>query len=191
MAVIFDPASGRVSARDVAVWDPLVRLIHWSLALMILLNGAITDGESKLHEWVGYAALGLVGLRMIWAIIGPRHARFSAFPPSVPRAIRYARTVLSGDRTVHLSHNPLGALMVYNLWLAVIALGMTGYMMTTIRFFGLGWVEDMHELIFNWLVISVALHVAGVAFDTWRSGVNLVRAMVVGRKRIPQETEVK
>jgi cytochrome b len=191
MAVIFDPASGRVSARDVAVWDPLVRLIHWSLALMILLNGAITDGESKLHEWVGYAALGLVGLRMIWAIIGPRHARFSAFPPSVPRAIRYARTVLSGDRTVHLSHNPLGALMVYNLWLAVIALGMTGYMMTTIRFFGLGWVEDMHELIFNWLVISVALHVAGVAFDTWRSGVNLVRAMVVGRKRIPQETEVE
>ncbi|MCX8225409.1 MAG: cytochrome b/b6 domain-containing protein [Sulfitobacter sp.] len=191
MAVIFDPASGRVSARDVAVWDPLVRLIHWSLALMILLNGAIIDGESKLHEWVGYAALGLVGLRMIWAIIGPRHARFSAFPPSVPRAIRYARTVLSGDRTVHLSHNPLGALMVYNLWLAVIALGMTGYMMTTIRFFGLGWVEDMHELIFNWLVISVALHVAGVAFDTWRSGVNLVRAMVVGRKRIPQETEVK
>jgi cytochrome b len=191
MAVIFDPASGRVSARDVAVWDPLVRLIHWSLALMILLNGAITDGESKLHEWVGYAALGLVGLRMIWAIIGPRHARFSAFPPSVPRAIRYARTVLSSDRTVHLSHNPLGALMVYNLWLAVIALGMTGYMMTTIRFFGLGWIEDMHELIFNWLVISVALHVAGVAFDTWRSGVNLVRAMVVARKRIPQETEVK
>ena len=191
MAVIFDPANGRVSARDVAVWDPLVRLIHWSLALMILLNGAITDGESKLHEWVGYAALGLVGLRMIWAIVGPRHARFSAFPPSVPRAIRYARTVLSGDRTVHLSHNPLGALMVYNLWLAVIALGMTGYMMTTIRFFGLGWVEDMHELIFNWLVISVALHVAGVAFDTWRSGVNLVRAMVVGRKRIPQETEVE
>ncbi len=191
MAVVLDPASGRVSARDVAVWDPLVRLIHWSLALMILLNGAITDGESKLHEWVGYAALGLVGLRMIWAIIGPRHARFSAFPPSVPRAIRYARSVLSGDRSVHLSHNPLGALMVYNLWLAVIALGMTGYMMTTIRFFGIGWVEDMHELIFNWLAISVVLHVAGVAFDTWRSGVNLVRAMVIGRKRIPQGTEVE
>ena len=191
MTIASDPASGRANARDVPVWDPLVRLIHWSLALLILLNGAILDDESKLHEWVGYAALGLVGLRIVWAFIGPRHARFSAFPPSVPRAIRYLRAALGGDRTVHLSHNPLGALMVYNLWLTVIALGVTGYMMTTIRFFGLDWVEDAHELAFNWLILSVALHVAGVAFDSWRSGVNLGRAMVNGRKRIPQGTDVE
>ncbi|WP_298858770.1 cytochrome b/b6 domain-containing protein [uncultured Sulfitobacter sp.] len=191
MSVIADPVSGREGARDVAVWDPLVRLIHWSLALMILLNGAITDDESKLHEWVGYVALGLVGLRIVWAFIGPRHARFSAFRPSIARAVQYTRAVMRGDRTVHLSHNPLGALMVYNLWLAVIGLGVTGYMMTTLRFFGVGWLEEMHEGLFVWLIFSVALHVAGVAFDTWRSGVNLVRAMVVGRKRIPQGTDVE
>lgn len=73
---------GRASARQVAVWDPLVRLIHWSVALTILLNGAFVEEESKTHEWVGYVALGLVGLRLVWALIGPRHARFSAFPPT-------------------------------------------------------------------------------------------------------------
>jgi cytochrome b len=52
-------------------------------------------------------------------------------------------------------------------------------------------VEEAHELIFNWLILSVALHVAGVAFDSWRSGVNLVRAMVIGRKRVPQGTKLE
>ncbi|ASM73762.1 MULTISPECIES: cytochrome b/b6 domain-containing protein [Roseobacteraceae] len=188
MSVVSESASGREGAREVVVWDPLVRLIHWSLALMILLNGAFTDDDGALHQWVGYVALGLVGIRTIWAIIGPQHARFAVFPPSPMRALRYLR---ARDRTVHLSHNPLGALMVYNLWLTVIALGVTGYMMTTPKFFGLEWVEEVHELAFNWLMLSVALHVAGVVFDTWRSGVNLVRAMITGRKRIPKGTSVE
>lgn len=183
--------SGRASAREVVVWDPLVRLIHWSLALTILLNGTFIEEESKTHEWIGYVALGLVGLRLVWALIGPKHARFSAFPPSPARAIHHLRAMLSGDKTVHLSHNPLGALMVYNIWASVIAIGITGYMMTTITFFGVDWVEEVHEIVFGWLVFSVALHVAGVAFDTWRSGVNLVRAMINGRKTIPYGREVE
>lgn len=191
MSIASDQTSGRDSARDVAVWDPLVRLIHWSLAFAILLNGAITDDESKLHEWVGYVALGLVGLRLIWGIIGPRHARFSTFPPSLPASISHVGSLLADAGKVHLSHNPLGALMAYNLWLTVIALGVTGYMMTTVRYFGIDWVEDLHELAFDWLLISVALHVAGVGFDSRRSGVNLIRAMITGRKRIPHGTDVE
>ena len=183
--------SGREGARDVAVWDPLVRLIHWSLALTILLNGTFVEEESQTHEWIGYVALGLVGIRLVWALIGPKHARFSAFPPSPARAVHHLRAMLSGDKAVHLSHNPLGALMVYNIWVSVIAIGITGYMMTTITFFGVDWVEEAHEVIFGWLIFSVALHVAGVAFDTWRSGVNLVRAMINGKKAIPYGREVE
>ena len=191
MAAVAQQTSGRVSAREVAVWDPLVRLIHWSLALTILLNGTFIEEESKTHEWIGYIALGLVGLRLVWALIGPKHARFSAFPPSPARAVNHLRAMLSGDKTIHLSHNPLGALMVYNIWASVIAIGITGYMMTTITFFGVDWVEEAHEVIFGWLLFSVALHVAGVAFDTWRSGVNLVRAMINGRITIPYGREVE
>ncbi len=80
--------------------------------------------------------------------------------------------------------------MVYNIWLSVIAIGVTGFMMTTITFFGIDWVEELHEAVFNWLLFSVALHVAGVAFDTRRSGVNLVRAMINGRKTIPEGRDV-
>lgn len=185
MDAVSQQANGRASAREVTVWDPLVRLIHWSLALMILLNGTVVDEESQAHEWIGYIALGLVGLRLVWALVGPKHARFSAFPPNPGQAVRHIRAIMTGDRSVHLSHNPLGALMVYNIWLSVIGIGVTGYMMTTIAFFGVDWVEEVHEAVFVWLLVSVAMHVAGVAFETWWSGVNLVRAMINGRKTIP------
>ena len=183
-------ASGRSGARDIAVWDPLVRIIHWSLALTIALNATLIDDDSALHQWIGYVAVLLVSLRLVWALIGPRSARFSAFPPNPAKALRYLRGVRAGDRTIYLSHNPLGGLMVYNLWLTVIALGVTGYMMTTLRYFGIDWVEEAHELAFSWLMVSVALHVAGVAAVSRRSGVNLVRAMVNGRKEIREESKV-
>ena len=191
MTSIAKEKSGRASAREVAVWDPLVRLVHWSLALTILLNGAFVEEESMTHEWIGYVALGLVALRLIWALIGPKHARFSAFPPIPMRAVNHLGAILSGDRKIHLSHNPLGALMVYNIWLSVIGLGVTGYMMTTLTFFGVDRDEEAHEAIFAWLIFSVVLHIAGVAFDSWRSGVNLARSMVTGRKNIPMGSELE
>ncbi|MGH1407759.1 MAG: cytochrome b/b6 domain-containing protein [Rhodomicrobiaceae bacterium] len=183
--------SERLSARNIMVWDPLVRLIHWNLAIAIILNGAIVDEESSLHEWIGYFAVGLIGIRLIWGLIGSSHARFSAFPPNPVAAIRHLVALSRGDKTVHLSHNPLGALMVYNIWLTVLLLGITGYMMGTISFFGVDWVEEAHEMAFNWLVFSIILHIVGVMFDTWRTGVPIVSAMINGRKRIPEDSPIE
>ncbi len=183
--------SGRSSARYVTVWDPLVRLIHWGLVLSILLNSTIIDEESNLYEWIGYIAVGLVGVRLIWGLIGPRYARFSIFPPNPAAALRHLVALSKGDKTLHLSHNPLGALMAYNIWVMVLILGVTGYMMGTIRFFGVEWVEEAHELAFNWLMISIAIHIGGVLFDSWRTGISLIRAVIDGRKRIPEGTSIE
>ena len=167
-------------------------MIHWSLALTILLNGAIVEDDGRVHEWIGYTALGLVGLRLVWAFAGPRHARFSAFPPNPVLALRHIRALLTGgDRIVYLSHNPVGALMVWNIWASVIGLGVTGYLLTIPAYDAVGWVEETHEVIFGWLVFSVVLHIAGVVFDTWWTGVNLIRAMITGRKSIRKGRNVK
>lgn len=185
-----EPAHGSDSSRVIPVWDPLVRLIHWTLLIAILLNGLILEPEGNWHHWVGYMAVALVAIRTIWGLLGPRPARFSAFPPRPKAALQHAREFFSETRTLHLSHNPLGALMAYNIWLTILAMGVTGYMMGTVRFFGLDWVEELHELAFNWLLLSIALHLLGVLVETKLSGVSLVKAMLDGRKRIPDGGKV-
>lgn len=177
------PAPGPGQA--IRVWDPLVRLVHWGVAGGVLLNAAFTDPEKQAHEAVGYVVVGLVVTRLLWGLVGSRPARFSAFPPNPVAAIRHLWGLRRGAKGVHLSHNPAGALMVYNLWATLLGMGLTGWMMTTPRYFGIEWVEELHEGLFNWLMISVALHLAGVVLDSLLTRVNLVRAMLDGKKRLP------
>lgn len=193
MGIINTHPGGRLDgAREIMVWDPLVRLIHWSLALVILTNGAFTNPEGELHEVVGFIALGLVITRLAWGIVGSKHARFSAFLPNPMAAIRHLRGMLLGDdEVVHLSHNPLGALMVYNIWGTVLLIVATGIMMGTRRYFGIAWVGGLHEIAFDWLVVSIALHVIGVFVEGAHTGVPLVRAMFDGKKRIGRGKEIE
>jgi cytochrome b len=181
------PAPGPFAVR---VWDPFVRIFHWSLATLFLLNAAILDDESKAHELVGYTIVFLVALRLVWGLIGTRYARFSAFPPNVGLALRHVAAMIGIGKAQepHLSHNPLGALMVYNLLASMLLLGLTGWMMTTTAFWGAEWLEETHEAIANWAILSVVLHVAGVAVETWRSKVPLVRAMLTGWKMVPRKS---
>ena len=104
------------SAGSAPVWDPIVRVTHWATALAITVNGLITEGGSTLHLWVGYSALALLALRLLWGVIGPEEARFSSFPPSVGGAIAHVRDLAAGRHSSHPSHNPAGSLMVYALW---------------------------------------------------------------------------
>lgn len=169
-----------------AVWDPLVRLIHWSVALLVLANATFVDDDSKLHEIVGYAAVGLVALRLVWGLIGTRHARFSDFPPNPRAALRHLAGHLTGRHSHYAGHNPAGALMAYNLWATLVGLGVTGYMMGTVQFFGYEWVEELHEALFGWLIASLVLHLGGVALDTLLTRVPLVPAMIHGKKPAPE-----
>ena len=178
-------------ARTIPVWDPLVRLIHWSVAATVLLNGTVTDPESELHHWLGYVAVGLIAVRLLWGLLAPGPARLGAFRPDPRAALGHIKAVLAGDRSVHVGHNPLGALMIWNIWSVIAVLAATGIMMGNVRFFGVEWVEELHEAAFNWLIVSVALHVCGVILDTRRTGVPLLRAMIDGKKRIPAGRDIE
>lgn len=173
----------------IKVWDPFVRVFHWAVVAGFTMNALIDDAESKLHEWIGYAILALVGLRVIWGIVGTRHARFADFPPSVSASVGQMTDMATGRRHIHAGHSPLGALMIYNLLLSLLAIGVTGYMMTTDTFFGVGWVEEAHEVLVTWAEVSVVFHVAGAILESRRLGVNLPRAMVTGYKELPQGRE--
>lgn len=48
----------------VRVWDPLVRLTHWGIALAVLVNGVLLRDGDIAHIWIGYGALALLLLRL-------------------------------------------------------------------------------------------------------------------------------
>lgn len=172
------------------VWDPLVRLFHWSLVASFAVAWLTADEWDALHEWAGYAAAALIGFRLLWGLAGPRYARFAQFIRSPRLTVNYIRASIRGQEPRYLGHNPLGAIMIVGLILAMAGTALTGWMYTLDAFWGVEWVEEMHELLANMLLIMVVVHVSGVVLSSLRHRENLVRAMINGRKRAPAASDI-
>lgn len=165
------------------VWDPLVRIGHWALVASVALAWLTRHSAGSWHEWLGYAALAIVGIRLLWGWVGTKRARFADFVRGPRATLSYAQQTLRGQEPRHLGHNPLGAWMIIALLVTVSLVGFTGWLYTTDRYWGVEWVEELHELLANLLLMLVALHVGGVLYASWRHRENLIGAMVHGRKR--------
>jgi cytochrome b len=164
------------------VWDPFVRVFHWSLLACVLLNEfAVDDGET-LHQWLGYAALALVGLRIVWGFVGTRHARFADFLPTPRRVLRHVTALFDGAPEHHWGHNPLGALMVFALLAMVLALGLSGWLQTTDAYWGVEWVQELHEALAEGLLWLAGLHAASALVMGRIERTRLIKAMVTGTK---------
>jgi cytochrome b len=172
------------------VWDPLVRTGHWLLAGAVAAAWLTSEGGGRWHEWIGYAALALVAVRVAWGFIGSRHARFAQFLRGPFHTLHYARQALAGSEPRHVGHNPLGAWMIVALLTVVAATGLTGWLFTTDAFWGDERVEDLHEALATTLLVLVPLHVAGVVVASLRHRENLAGAMVHGRKRPPTGDDI-
>lgn len=172
-------------AVKVRVWDPLVRVFHWSLVAGFVANAFLDRPGKDVHQWVGYAVAGLIALRVVWGFVGTRHARFADFLPSPSALLAQMQDMATGRRRVHEGHSPLGALMIFNLLLVMAGIAATGYMMTTLTFFGVEWVEEAHEALVVWAEVSVVAHVLAVVAESRRLGVNLPKSMVTGYKTLP------
>ena len=169
----------------VAVWDPLVRLTHWSVALLVFGNFVNESGSRTWHRYAGYACVVLVLARMLWGRVGNGHARFSRWRPTISGVSVYLRVMLAGNPPRYLGHNPLGACMVLLLWALLIGLGCTGWMMGLDAFWGDEWLQDLHEVLAYTLLGCVAIHVSAAVAMSIRHRENLVKAMLTGKKRAP------
>lgn len=171
------------TGRMIPVWDALVRILHWSLVVTVCTAWLTRHSRGEWHEWLGYSTLAIVAIRVAWGLAGSRHARFADFVRPFPVTTAYARDVLAHREARFLGHNPLGGWMVLALLTLVALTGFTGWLYTTDRFWGVDWVEDLHETLSNVLFTFVALHILGVVYTSRRHRENLVAAMVHGRKR--------
>lgn len=167
----------------VPVWDAAVRILHWSLVFSVAVAWLTRHSRGEWHEWIGYATLAIVAARVALGFLGAGYTRFSDFvrPAAVTGA--YARDVLAGHEARYVGHNPLGGWMVIALLTMVALVGFTGWLYTTDQYWGVEWVEELHETLSDILFIFVGLHIAGVLFTSRKHRENLVAAMLHGRKR--------
>jgi len=179
------------------VWDLPVRLFHWSLVLAVA--GAWITHELGIsyfvyHLWCGYAVLVLVSFRIIWGVVGTRHARFWNFVRNPLATAGYGLDLLRGRKEQpYPGHNPLGAWMVLLLLGALFTQAVLGlFGNDEILNFGplYGYVTNdrslemtsLHRQLFNWILAAVGLHIAAVIYHRVAHGENLIRAMFTGRK---------
>ncbi len=172
------------------VWDPVVRLFHWSLVTGFVVAYYTRHRSEAIHDWAGYAALGLVVLRILWGVIGTRHARFTDFVKRPSTIFAYLRDIARGGEARHLGHNPAGGAMIVALMLAVLATGLTGWLQYTDAFYGDDRMVLLHSLAAHGMLLLVLVHLGGVAVASLRHRENLVFAMITGRKRAPAPEDV-
>lgn len=174
----------------VRIWDPVVRIFHWSLVASVATAWFSANVIEGLHYWAGYAAAGLIGMRLLWGVLGTPYARFSQFVRHPLTIIGYLRDIASGREVRYLGHNPAGGAMVVALIVTLFGTALSGWLMTTDAFWGVAWMQEVHDLVAHLLLVLVLAHLAGVALASLRHKENLVAAMVHGRKRAPGPQDV-
>ena len=165
------------------VWDPLVRVFHWSLVASFAVAWITPRSAENIHHWAGYVAGALVFMRLLWGILGTPYARFSQFVRHPKSVVRYLLAILSGREARYIGHNPVGGMMVLALMSLMTVISFTGWLMTTDVYFGEDWMQNLHSLSAHGLLLLVLVHVGGVLLASVRHRENLVRAMITGRKR--------
>jgi cytochrome b len=177
-----DAPDFRAARRDILVWDAPVRIFHWLMVLCFA--GAYLTAESEsmrlVHVTLGYTMVGLVGFRLVWGLVGSRHARFSNFVQGPTAVIRYLRSLVSGRPEHYLGHNPAGALAILALLSTTLLLVATGW--ANYNDIGGHWTEELHEGVANIMLAIVVVHVAAVLLSSWLHRENLIGSMLHGYK---------
>lgn len=180
---------------QVRVWDPFVRVFHWTLVVAFTVAYLTEDDPLTVHVWAGYVVGALVIARVLWGFVGPTHARFSDFVYAPAITFRYVRDLVTfrgGHR--YLGHSPGGGYMVLLLLLFLAATVVTGLIVyggeqqagplagLFTKDIGEA-VEEWHEVVANITLALIFIHIAAVVLASFAYRENLVRAMVTGWKR--------
>lgn len=179
------------------VWDPLVRVFHWSLMLFFCLAYWLEGDRLPLHSHAGYTVGLLVLFRMMWGLIGNTPARFSGFVKGPGATLAYITSLVTDRATRHIGHNPAGAAMILCLLIVMLLIALSGMLMLAMEgngplagFFAVAYLTPVagellvktHAFLADFTLVMILVHVAGVLFTSCRYGENLTLAMFTGKK---------
>lgn len=172
------------------MWDILVRIFHWTIVTGFALEMFVLDEGKWQHRWVGYVILSAILIRILWGFLGTPHARYADWFPTPKKLYIYISSLLKGNEPRYIGHNPAGAVMMIALIFAMTACGVTGWMQGLDRFWGEEWLQEMHEVLANSILVLAGIHVLGAIVESFRHKENLILSMVTGYKRAATGSDI-
>jgi cytochrome b len=195
------------------VFDPLLRALHWTIALAIVAlvatsqlaelfeHGPYEKTLWNLHILSGYVLSAGLLARLLWGLVGPASARWrDLWHPGVWKASLGKLRLPTKHRTGHDPIASLAYLFAYGVMALMVA---TGLGLAASEFHagplagwlgGADWLEDVlgepHEVGFALMLGFIGLHMAALVYHQLR-GERVAQSMVTGKQYHALESEVQ
>lgn len=194
-------------------FDPLLRILHWTLALSIVAliatsqladvfeHGPNEDFVWNLHILSGYVLTAALLARILWGLVGPASARWrDLWHPATWKA---SLTKLRLPDAHRMGHDPIASLAYLFAYAVMALMIVTGLGLAAGEFHagplapwlgGAEWLEDAledpHEFGFTLMLGFIGLHLAALVFHQFR-GERVAQSMITGKQYLDAESEVQ
>jgi Ni/Fe-hydrogenase 1 B-type cytochrome subunit len=128
------------------VWDAPTRWFHWINAICVvalvvvgylILNGRALEVSragsltlKTIHTWIGYVFAVNLLVRIVWAFVGNRYARWRSILPGgrgyFSAVYSYVKAFVSSHPEQYLGHNPVGRLSITTMLALIAVLAVSG-----------------------------------------------------------------
>lgn len=177
------------------IWDLPTRVFHWLFVSFYALAWLSYDDNRYLfvHVYAGYLFLGLLLFRLVWGIIGTRHAQFRAFAYNYQSVTGYLKDLLTGSAMRHIGHNPAGGWAIFAMLTLGLLVSISGLLtlggeeqhgpLKGFIPFSVGYYARDTHAILAWTILAfTAVHVVGVLIESYIHKDNLIWSMLTGHK---------
>lgn len=174
--------------KNTRVYDLPTRLFHWIFAggfLGAFFIAKTIDDDSPLYSYhmlLGLILALVVGLRIIWGLVGSRYARFTSFPLKPTELVHYFKQIVGSKTERALGHNPASSWAAIMMMGLSLGLALTGYLMTSGG--NKEVLEEVHELLANTFILVVLAHVGGILLHTLKHRDGIALSMIHGKKAL-------
>lgn len=152
---------------NLVIWNLKIRLLHWLMALFVILNLFVFDEGNDVHFWIGYGALALILIRVFIGFRSNGYEAFKKFPLNLSELVNFLKNLFRRDHKDYVGHNPAAAYAYISFWILVVTLGFTGVLLVHVdTFWGDQLLEEIHNIAADCVIVFIVIHFTGILLDS-------------------------